>query len=74
VSDKELYDLYVEHIWAQVPGHYQDEIESCEEVILKGIKAILEVDRARVFRKAGEPILCGVSTEGAAWAAESGRP
>ena len=37
------------------------------------IEQAIQEERARAFRKAGEPILCGVSTEGAAWAMEGRR-
>jgi hypothetical protein len=41
VSDKELYDLYVEHIWGNIPDVYRDELDMCEKAILAGIRTIV---------------------------------
>lgn len=54
MTDQELYDLYVEHIWTKVLDCYQDEIDQCEKVILAGVRAITELAYERAARVAEE--------------------
>ncbi len=46
-------------------------IRLLRENIAWEIEQVLEEERYRIFRKAGDPILCGVSAEGASWAMEA---